>query len=113
MADVVGQGEGLSEFAVQAQSFGEGAGDLGYFEGVSEAAAEMVAGEIARQAREDLGFSRQAAKGARMEDAGAVARKGSAIRMGRLGMHADGEGTAVLDGDVARQRIIEFHQFRL
>ena len=47
----------------------------------------MVAGRIAGQAGEDLGFARQAAKGARMQDAGAVAGKGSAIGMGRLWMY--------------------------
>jgi hypothetical protein len=102
------QGERFREFTVQAQGGGERAGDLGYFEGVSQATAEMVAWKVARQTREDLGLSRQTAKGARMEDAGAVAGKGRAIRMGRLWMYTGRESARAIDGDVFRQRIIQF-----
>jgi hypothetical protein len=51
----------------------------------------MVAREIARQAREDLRFSRQAAKGAGVENAGGVAREGRAIWMGQFGVYTGRE----------------------
>jgi hypothetical protein len=107
MADVVGEGEGFSELAVQTKGCGESAGDLCDFEGVREAATEMVAREIARQTREDLGFPRKAAKGTGVENAGAVAREGRAIRMGPLGMYAGREGAVAIDSDGAGQRVIE------
>jgi hypothetical protein len=69
----------------------------------------MVARKVACQAREDLGFSREAAKSARMENAGAVTRKGRAIRMGRFGMYAGRQGAVAIDGDVAGERAIEFY----
>jgi hypothetical protein len=43
-----------------------------------------------------------------MEDAGAVAGKGRAIRMGRLWMYTGRESARAIDGDVFRQRIIQF-----
>ena len=113
MTDVVGQGESLCQLTVQTEGCGERAGDLGYFEGVSEATAEMVAGQIVSQAGEYLGFSREATKGARMENAGAITRKGRAIKMGRLGMYTGGKGAVAIDGDVSGQRVIEFCQFCL
>ena len=88
MADVVGQGEGLGEFGVQAKSVGDGAGDLGDFECVGQAAAEMVAGEVARQVERRPGFFRRG--GGRRAHAGCGrgrARKGIG-RDGRLGILA-------------------------
>ena len=82
MTDVVGKGESLGEFWVQAQGGGERAGDLGHFEGMGEAAAEVVAGQIAREAGEDLGFSGQTAKGAGVKNAGAVAGERQSDRDG-------------------------------
>ena len=85
VADVVGQRQRLGQFRVQSQGGGQGAGDLGHFQGVGEAAAEVVAGRIAGQAGKDLGLAGQAAKGARVQDAGGVAGKGGAIGVRRLG----------------------------
>src|SRR4051794_20971499 len=62
MADVVCEGERFGEFGVEAESVGNGSGDLGDFEGVGEAAAEVIAWKFAGEAREDLGFSRKAAE---------------------------------------------------
>ncbi len=92
VAYVVGQGQGFSEFGIEAESAGEGAGDLGDLQGVGEAAAEMVRRGIAGQAGEDLGLAGQAAEGARVEDAGGVAGEGRAIGMRGLGVRATGQG---------------------
>lgn len=108
MTDVVGKSECLSEFWVQAQGDCERAGDLGNFEGMGQAAAEMIARKIVRQTREDLGLSGQTAKGAGMENTGAVAGKRRAIWMGRLRMYTGREGTVAVDGNVSRKRIIQF-----
>ena len=47
MADVMRQRESFGEIRIQAESVREGARDLGHFQRVSEAAAEVVAGRIA------------------------------------------------------------------
>ncbi len=77
MADVVDERERFGEIGVEAESGGDGAGDLRDFEGVSEAVAKMV-GEAGG---EDLRFRFETAEGARMDDAVAVARVIIAIRM--------------------------------
>jgi hypothetical protein len=90
MANVVNEGEGLGELAVQAESDGCGARNLCDFERVRQAIAEMIGitnGEGLR-----LGF--KAAEGAGMNDAIAIARVVGTIRMGRLGMTA----SAGIDG---------------
>lgn len=56
---------------------------------MGQAAAKVVAGRVAGQAREDLRLSSQAPKCPRMQNAGAVAGEWGAIRMRRLD-----EGTA-------------------
>ena len=86
MTDVVGQGEGLGEFAIQAQSAARVRGNLGHFKRVGEPAAKVVAGQVAREAGEDLGFSGQATKCAGVKNAGGVAREGRAIGMRRFRM---------------------------
>jgi len=60
MADVVDERERFGEIGVEAESGGDGAGDLRDFEGVSEAVAKMV-GEAGG---EDLRFRFEAAEGA-------------------------------------------------
>ena len=60
MADVVDERERFGEIGVEAESGGDGAGDLRNFEGVSEAVAKMV-GEAGG---EDLRFRFEAAEGA-------------------------------------------------
>src|SRR5215471_16068059 len=52
MADIVNERKGFSKFAVQTERRGNRAGDLGHFEGVRQAIAEVVG--IARG--EDLGL---------------------------------------------------------
>ncbi len=101
MADVVGQREGFGQLRVQAQGNSQSAGDLGHFQGVGKAAAEVVGGWIDAEAGEDLGFAGEAAKGARMQDASGVAGKGRAIGMRRFGMGAAGQFRirAAADGD--------------
>lgn len=75
MADVVSESESFGEFLVEAESGGNGAGDLGDFECVGEAAAKVIAGEISSEPREDLSFSSKAAEGSCMKNAGPVARE--------------------------------------
>ncbi len=103
MADVVGKGEGFGQLGIEAEGMGQGAGDLCDFEGVGEAAAEMIAGGIVGQAGEDLGFASEAAEGAGMEDAGGVSGEWRAIRVGRLGVSALCERTGAGDGDARGQ----------
>ena len=69
MADVVDQCQRLGEVFVEAERAGAGAGDLRDLDGVGQAAAEVVGGA----AGEDLGLAREAAEGARLHDAFAVA----------------------------------------
>ena len=106
MADVVDQRQGLGQFRVEAQRAGQGAGDLGDFKSVSEAAAEVVSGRVAGQTGKDLGLAGEAAEGARVKDAGGVAGKGRAVGMGRLGVGAAGEAAVrvAADGYARRQR---------
>jgi len=51
---------------------------------VSEPAAEVVAGRIARQPREDLGFAGETTKGACMQNPRRIAGKRTSVRMGQL-----------------------------
>jgi hypothetical protein len=75
MADVVREGESFGELGVEAEGSGDGAGDLGDFEGVGEPAAEVIGGELSGEAGEDLRFSGKAAEGASVEDSGSVSRE--------------------------------------
>jgi hypothetical protein len=104
MADVVGEGEGFGELGIEAEGAGKGACNLDDLERMREAAAEVVAGWIAGQAGEDLGFAGEAAKCARVENAGGVAGKGRAVRVRRLRECALCERAGGVDGDAGRQR---------
>ena len=82
MAQVVGQGDGFGQVLVEVEGAGDVAGDGGDFDGVGEPGAEMVAGAV----EENLGLVFQAAKGAGVDDAVAVALvfgapQGAAVRM--------------------------------
>ena len=88
MADVVGQGESFGKFGVEAKSVGDGTGDLGDFECVGQATAEVIAREVAGESREDLGLSGETAEGARMQDAGAVASERGSVGMVAFGILA-------------------------
>src|ERR1700722_1436869 len=80
MTDIVHQGQGFREFAVQAQCGSDGARDLRDFERVREAIAKMVG--IA--GGEDLRFRFQTAKSPRVDNAIAVARILGAVAMARF-----------------------------
>ena len=84
VADVVRQGQRFGKIGIQMQSAGNGAGHLRDFESVGEAIAKMIG--VARG--EDLRFGFEAAEGAGMNDAVAVARVVVAIGMLRLGVTA-------------------------
>ena len=103
MTDVVGEGKGLGEFAVQSQSRCEGAGDLGYFKRVRQPGAEMVCGKIVGKTREDLGLSGQPPECAGVKNAGGVAREGRPIRVRRLWMNSSSEIAAFFNCNVGRQ----------
>src|ERR1022692_526376 len=81
MAEVVHQGQRFGKIHVEAQRGGDGAGDLRHLDGVSEAVAEMVG----VTARENLGLVFEAAEGAGVDDAVAVALEVVAVGMRRLG----------------------------
>ncbi len=98
------------------------------FEGVGEAAAEVVARRVAGQAGEDLGFAGEAAKGAGVQDAADVAHERRAIRMGRLSNrcagragrrgvrpHRDGDGGGKRErgGDVSVSDFMDGASFRV
>jgi hypothetical protein len=106
MTNVMNQGERFGKFPVQAEGLGQGARDLGYFKRVGEAAAKMIAGRIAGQAREDLRLARKASERAGVEDARSVPGECSAVRMRALGIYALSEGALELsaDSDVGGQR---------
>src|SRR5579875_4079205 len=69
MANIVDQSQSLDQIGVEAEGCGNGAADLRDFESMREAIAKMIG-----EARgEDLRFGFEAAEGARMNDAIAVA----------------------------------------
>ncbi len=74
VADVVDEGEGFGEIFVEVQGGGDGAGDLRDLDGVGEARAEVVGGA----GGEDLRLAGEAAEGAGLDDALAVALEGGA-----------------------------------
>ncbi len=83
MAEIMGEGDCLCEVRVQAQRVGDGAGDLGDFQGVGEAGAEVVA----FVGHEDLRLFLEPAERGGVDDPVAVARErgpGSARRLGVL-----------------------------
>ena len=80
MADIMHQRKRLGQIAIQTQRGGDRAGKLGHFDGVGKAAPVVI--RVAM--REDLRLSGKAAKGPRMNDAGAVALEGGAIGVRRL-----------------------------
>ena len=81
MADVVSQRQSLHQVFVQSHESGHGARDLGDFNGVGQPVAEM----IGKPRREYLRLVFQAAEGARVHHAVAVALVIIAVGMPRLG----------------------------
>jgi hypothetical protein len=106
MADVVGQGEGLSEIGVQAQGGGHGSRDLRHFKGVCEAAAEVVSGVIAGKPGEHLRFARQPPEGPRVQNARTIPGKWCTVSVRPLAMLAMREFAVqpAAHGDARRQR---------
>ena len=77
VSDVVDQGEGFCQVLVEVKGRGYGTGDLGDFDGVGEAGAEVVGGS----GGEDLCLAGEAAEGSGLDDAFAVALKGGSMRV--------------------------------
>ncbi len=105
MADVVGQRQRLGQLLVQPQRAGHGAGNLGDLKSVGEAAAKVVRRRIDGQAAEDLRLAGQAAKGARVQDAGGIAGKGRAVGVQRLRVRAMGQFAVRAHGNPRGQRV--------
>ena len=82
MAEIVGQGDGFGQVFVEVEGAGDAAGDGGDLDGVGQAGAEM----IARAVEENLRLVFQAAKGARVDDAVAVALEFGAPQGRRFGV---------------------------
>ncbi len=101
--DVVRQCKGLGQLRVQSKSLGQSAGYLRNLKGMGQAAAEVVARRVAGKTGKNLCLSRQSAKGAGVEDARAVTRKGRAVGMRLLGVGADSEFTLSVDGNRRKQ----------
>ena len=99
MADVVGKGQRLGQILVQPEGAGESAGDLGDFQCMGQAASEVVRQGIAGQPCEDLRLAGQPSEGAGVQNARAVAGKGSAVGMGRLGVGATSQFVVCGDGN--------------
>ena len=74
MAQVVDQANAFHQVAVEAQALGHAAGDLCHFHGVGQARAKKVAAIVG----ENLGFIGEAAEGAGVDNAVAVALEGGA-----------------------------------
>lgn len=86
MPEVVSEGDGLGEIFVEAEGAGDGAANGGDFDGVGEPGAKMIPCAV----EEDLGFIFETAKGAGMDDAGAVALEFGAVGVGRFLVFASG-----------------------
>ena len=104
MADVVRQRQRLGQLLIQSQRARQRAGDLRHFQRMCEAAAKVVRRGVAGQPREDLRLAGKTAKGARVQDAGAVAGKGRAVGVRRLGVRAAAQLAVGADGNPRRQR---------
>ena len=103
MTDVVHKGKSLRKLPIESKSVRQGAGDLGDFKRVREAAAKMVTGRLALKPRKHLGLAGQAAERSRVQDARRIAGKGRAVGVRRLGMGAAGQLALCIaaDGDFA------------
>ena len=95
MAEVVAERRGLGQVLVEPERAGERAGDLGHFQRVGQAGAEMVA----LVEHEHLGLVGEPAERGRMDDAVAIAAegaaggaRGSAKRRPRLRAGSDAKG---------------------
>src|SRR5215472_15099833 len=84
MADIVYERERFDQIDVQAELGGNGTGDLRDLDGVGQAVAEV----IGVAAGKNLGFVFEAPEGAGVDDAVAIALKGIAVRVRRLGKTA-------------------------
>ncbi len=80
MAEVVGEGNGFGEAFVEAEGTGHAAGDGSDLDGVGQAGPVMIAGAV----EEDLGFVVEAAEGAAVNDAVAVALVKGSVEVGFL-----------------------------
>jgi len=94
MADVVDQRQGFGKCRVESEHGSGRAGDLGDLKRVGQAAADVIA--LRRPASEDLSLACEAAKGAGVQNAPAVARKRRAIGVGRFGKEPCGQRIAGL-----------------
>jgi hypothetical protein len=99
MADVVGQRQRLGQFRIQPQRRGQRAAIWVTSSVCVRRLRKWSEGEFGGQPGEDLGLAGQAAKGARVQNAGGVAGKGSAIGMRRLGVRAAGQFAIPADGN--------------
>ena len=81
MPNVVSQRQCFGKFPIQPQTFGQRAGYLRHFQRVGQPAAKVISQRLSRQTGKHLRLSCQAAKSPRMQNAGPIPGKGSAIRM--------------------------------
>lgn len=93
MTDVVDQGQRFDKFGIEAQRGSDGTGNLRDFQGVGQAIAKV----IGKPRGENLRFRFQAAKGAGMDDAVAVARVFTAVSVRRF-REAPPEGSSRVQG---------------
>src|SRR5580704_2427614 len=79
MTDVVNQGESLRKLPIETERMRQCAGNLGHFKRMRQAAANVVAGRLALEARKHLGLAGQAAERARVQNARRIAGKRRAV----------------------------------
>jgi len=116
MAEIVGQGNRLSQIFVQSQRPGEGACDAGNLDGMGHPSPVMVAAAV----EENLGFVLETAKGAAMNNAVAVPLEdGTELVLILVMLAIAGEGAALrIRGKMARLILFEIgtgtrHDFKL
>ena len=106
MADVVRQRQRLGQLRVQPQCSRPAVRAICVTSSVCVSRLRKWSdGRVGRQAREDLGLAGQAAKGARMQNAGGVAGKRRAVGVRRFGVRAAGQVAIRADGNPRRQRV--------
>jgi hypothetical protein len=78
---------------------------------MGQAAAKVIGDRSVGEPCKNLGLAGQAAEGARVQDAGAVAAEGRAVRMGRFRDGAAGQFVyfASADGEARRQPDLRVH----
>ena len=99
VADVVYQPQRLGQLRIQPQRQGQRARNLGHFQCMGQAAAEMVRRRIAGPVRKHLRLAGQPSKRPRMKNPRPIPGKRRAIGMRRFAMYAPRQFPIVISAD--------------